>query len=576
MLAVAVATSAALPAVADTTPLAEQTVTLPSGWAAVYVEVSPQGSLDDVFGSWPVDSVGLYDPATLLATRQYEAGWDSGGLPASPMALWSRDPDASTALSLPAGTVCVAFNTNDAPFAAVLRGVPAAPRMYWHVTGTNTIHNFFGFSIDGSGSVFADDYLAGFSGSNAASRKTYRIGGTDRHATPEGRTYGATEVSDGDVLLLPSTIADDWAGPLFVSPRGGLAFGTDNAYQTLTVRNEGAGERTVTVSLVQAANAASLEQSSRMPDALKFRDADEAATNAAWSAATGYGAFFSKTLAKGESLKLDVGIDRSVFAESVKGLTFGALLKVTEDGASRMKAVVPLYGETTGGSAAATAWPGGLWVGEVALDSVKGPGEAVATETGGTLKLRLPMHLDANGRLRLLQRVVAAGATEADGTYDYRLYAGGATIPATSRTVMRISAVCLPTETPVVEATDFDLASGKAVFEFTVDGGGATSLLRHPYHPQHDGLRWDFKTAAPSGDDVNNYKYDVKPETFSVKSRIALTLDFDGGEAAWNPQNAVSGTCEWRLEGLHHEGAVTVGGKMTLKRVSPKTELELE
>lgn len=557
-------------------PLWEQTITLPSGWGAVYVEVSPQGSLDDVFGSWPVDSVGLYDPATLLSTRQYTADWDSEGLSASPMALWSRDPDASSALSLPAGTVCVAFNTNDTPFATTLRGLPAAPRMAWHVTGTNTVHNFFGFSVEGTGAVDVNDYLDGFTGSTVAGRKCYRIGGDDPGRAPEVRSYGASSVSDGDVLLLSSDTAGDWAGSLFVSPKSGLAFGTDAAYQTLTVRNDGAAARTVTVSLVQAANAAALELSNRLPDAVRFRDADAAATNAAWSVATGYGALCSKTLAAGETLRLDVGIDRTLFAASVKGLVFGALLKVTEDGAANMKAVVPMSGETTGGTASATAWPGGLWVGEVALDSVKGPGDAVATETGGTLNLRLPMHLDANGRLRLLQRVVAAGDTEADGTYDYRLYAGGATIPATAHTVMRISAVCLPTETPVVEAADFDLRSGKAVFAFTVAGGGATSLLRHPYHPQHDGLRWDFKTAAPSGDDVNNYKYDVKPETFSVKSRITLKLDFTGGEASWNPQDAVPGTCTWRLEGLRHEGAIEVSGKMTFKRVSPKTEIELE
>ena len=68
----------------------------------------------------------------------------------------------------------------------------------------------------------------------------------------------------------------------------------------------------------------------------------------------------------------------------------------------------------------------------------------------------------------------------------------------------------------------------------------------------------------------------MKPETFSVKSVVALSLDFDGGEASWNPTDEVHGTCTWTLTGLRHDGAVTVSGPMTIKRVSPKTEIVLE
>ena len=48
-----------------------QRITLKPGWNAVYVEVSPEGSAADIFASWPVDSVGVYDPASFLSTRQF-------------------------------------------------------------------------------------------------------------------------------------------------------------------------------------------------------------------------------------------------------------------------------------------------------------------------------------------------------------------------------------------------------------------------------------------------------------------------------------------------------------------------
>ena len=197
--------------------------------------------------------------------------------------------------------------------------------------------------------------------------------------------------------------------------------------------------------------------------------------------------------------------------------------------------------------------------------------------TGGKFKLRLPIHRDREGRTRLLQRVVAAGSTSADGTFSYKLYAGSATPPDTSRTLMRISAVCLPTELPIVEATGGDLwdyqETEATKFGFTVAPDGATSLLRHPYHPQHDGLRWDFKTLAPSGDDVNNYKYDVKPETFSVKSEIRLKIDHSDEGHDWDPQQMFDGTCEWSISGLRHDGNVVVSGTMVLKLVAPNAQL---
>ena len=200
--------------------------------------------------------------------------------------------------------------------------------------------------------------------------------------------------------------------------------------------------------------------------------------------------------------------------------------------------------------------------------------------TGGKFKLRLPIHRDKEGRTRLLQRVVSAGSTSDSGAFNYKLYAGAAKPLDTDTTFMRISAVCLPTELPVIEASEGDLwdknEGNSTKFEFIVAPGGATSLLRHPYHPQHDGLRWDFKTSAPDGDDVYNYKYDVKPETFSVKSEITLKVEYGDGVREWNPDETFTGTCEWSLSGLRHDGNVVVSGSMTIRRISTVAQLMLK
>ena len=565
-----------LPVAAGAETMVTQTITLKPGWNAVYAEVAPTGTIDSVFSSWPTDSVGLYDPAALLTTTQFSSEGETQGLTASPFATWKRGyPEVSDAHRLSAGTVLIYFGTNTENVVTSLAGVPAAPRLKWHASDTSGLYNYVGFSLQRGESVLGADYLNGFEGKYVSNRTFYRIFGTENGSSPRLVKLGATtKVSDGDVLVVSSDIASDWSGALFVYPRNGLDFDAEGVQRTLKIRNDATTGRTVRIEL--ADDAANRQDVNLSYSSLYVRDAENVTTtNAAWTACTGP-VLGEKFLPAGQTWQLQVGLDRRTMQDDACGKSFGMILRITDvDGGSKMRVDVPLQGTTSGGTAIARAWPGGLWVADVALCKVKGPGDAAASATGGILKLRLPVHVDGNGKIRLLQRVVAAGGVGADGVWDYSIYAGSATPPATAKDVFRISAVCLPTETPVVEAEESNLAGGRAKFTFTVAGDGATSLLRHPYHPQHDGLRWDFQTAAPSGDDWQNYKYDVKPETFSVTSEISLALDFNGGEAAWNPENAFSGTCEWSLSGLRHEGAIVVSGPMTLKRVSPKAEIEL-
>ena len=574
--ALAVAVCAAVPSAASAEVTVRQDITLKRGWNAVYVEVAPTTTPDETFADWPVKSVGFYDPASFLATRQFAQAWDSQGLSMSPVAMWHRGiPEASRIKTIPAGTVCLVFSTNTSPTAVSIVGVPAAPRMTWHVTDTNEVYNFVGFSLQPGAKIAPSDYLEGFDGDFLKSGFHIFSGIYEDRAPSITPIFSSTKVADGDVLLVASDSQSDWSGVLNVSPMGGLDFGRDSSKAALSIRNDGEEARTVAVAMEIAASYGDVV----LPrSAVHIRDADVALTNAAWNVAGGVGSpIATKRLAAGETWKLEFGIDRRAFESEVKGRSFGALLRVTDvDGASKMRVEVPLVGETSGGTAASRMWPGGLWVAEVEFSRIVTPGKTTETETGGTVKLRLPIHIDSHGTMRLLQRVVSAGETAADGTYAYHLYAGTATVPATANVAMRISAVCLPTETPIVEATGGLAGADGVTFAFTVAGDGATSLLRHPLHPQHDGLRWDFKTPAPSGDELSNYKGDVKPETFSVQNEINLKFNLNGGEAAWNPEETKSGKVTWKLTNLMRQGPITLVGDMTIRRISPQTELVLE
>ncbi len=589
-------------------PHTSQNISLRHGWNAIYVEVGPDKTPDELFAFWPVNHVGLYDPASFLATRQFSAEWNSQGMSSGAMAVWYRGvPEASSLKSVPGGSVLVTFNTNATTFVDTLYGAPVAPRATWHVTGTNTVYNFFGFSVSQETDIAA--YLEGSPCENVKSRAYYRVTGVDPNAAPGAREVRTTErtVKDGDVLLLPSDTISDWSGVLHISPLNGIDFGQDSSMGTLVIRNDGTASRRVRLEFAMPHNAAELYKTDELPFYIYVRDPDVDGDAEDWQSysawdwweqvvanGTTFGKVLYKTIAPGEKWNLQFGLDRRGLQgdDRQKGQPFGMLAKITEDSAAHAKAVIPIYGETSGESP--DEWDRGLWVADVEFNSVRMVDlkrsietnevdgvEVVttnvvetslsdSTKTGGKFKVRLPVHRDREGKLRLLQRVVVSGEVAADGTYSYNLYAGTATPPTTGKTIMRISSVCLPTETPIIEA------SGDNTFTFTVAGDGATSLLRHPYHPQHDGLRWDFATRAPDGDDVYNYMSDVKPETFSVQNEINLMYSVGVGVEQWNPQYEFNGTCKWTLSGLRHDGVIVLTGPMVFRRIAPNARLILK
>ncbi|MBR1609352.1 MAG: hypothetical protein IJ678_07025, partial [Kiritimatiellae bacterium] len=204
---------------------AAQAIALKPGWNAVYVEVSPEAPADGIFADWPVDSVGVYDPAAFLATRQFSAAGGTEGLANPPIFMWNRAyREASAVERIPAGVVCICFNTNltaSGTYATTLVGVPAAPRTTWHRSEGGEVLNYFGVSLPQGASVAAADYLAGFD--DLAGGPVQRIGGKNRGTDPTRLTlYDGATVSDGDVLLVGATAQSDWSGALFVSPMLGL------------------------------------------------------------------------------------------------------------------------------------------------------------------------------------------------------------------------------------------------------------------------------------------------------------------------------------------------------------------
>ncbi|MGI5869128.1 MAG: hypothetical protein ACOX9C_06785 [Kiritimatiellia bacterium] len=541
-----------------------QTIRLVSGWNAVHLALSPNLEADALFRDWPVESVGVYDAAAFSRTRQFDATGSTEGLASPAVRLWHRRlPGDSEVFALPGNAVLLCFATNT--FSTTLYGAPEALRYSWHPTGPDAVYNYIGMSVAPGAKPTLAAYCSGLPLNAPEAKILY---GQNPQAVAFA-PFGLTKtVAGGQVLAMTADRVVDWSGVFHVSPQHGVTFGSDTTLQPLALRNDAATARRARLAYLpgEATNAFDIPPRC----AVLYRDTSGTATHADWQPLP---LQLEKRLEPGEAWQLTLALDRGQFAGVAAGTRYGGLLRVEDvDGGSCFRTTIPLSAVSDGGAAGARAWPAGLWVADVRLDQVT---QVVndyklvqAIPAGGKMTLRLPLHVDRDGRMTLLQRVVAAGAEAEDGTVALALYAGNAPIPAGADQSMRISAVCLPVDQPVIAGEG---AFGvDADFHFTVAADSAANPLRHALHPHHDGLRADFQTPAPSGDDFENYVSKVKPELFSVSNTVSFVWDaLPGGAAAWSPEETLHGKLAWDFAGLRREGALRAQGRFTLRRVSP-------
>lgn len=546
-----------------------QTIQLVPGWNAVHLTVSPSLEADALFLDWPVQSVGVYDAAAFALTKQFDATGSSEGLRSPAVRIWHRQiPGDSDVFAVPANAVLLCFATN--AFSATLYGVPEALRYSWHPTGPDAVYNYIGISIAPGATPSLAAYCSGLAPHVLEAHVLY---GLNPLAAAFGPFSPTTPVANGRVLAMTADQAGDWSGAFFVSPQHGVAFGSDVTLQPLAIRNDAASARRARLSYLFGEAAHAPDIPARC--AVLYRDVSGAAAAMGWQTLPEQ---LEKSLQPGETWQLALALNREQFASVAAGTRYGGLLRVEDaDGGSFFRTTIPLSAVSDAGAAGARAWPAGLWVADALLDKVtQVVNDAKLVEAipaGGAMTLRLPLHVGLDGRMTLLQRVVAAGAAAEDGTVAITLYAGNAPIPAGANPSMRISAVCLPVDQPVIAGEGAFGAT--AVFGFTVGADSAANPLRHARHPHHDGLKADFQTPAPSGDDFENYVSKVKPELFSVSNSVTFVWDtLPAGAAAWSPEETLHGKITWDFAGLRREGTLRAQGRFTLRRVSSSPRVE--
>ena len=522
-------------------------IVLKSGWNAFYLPVTLDEPADVFFADWPTDRVGCYDQAAYLRTEQFKTSADEStqGAIEPRIRLWVRDePGRSTLRSVVGNAVYLVSITNRTGFTKTVYGEPVALRMDWHcTTGDDCPLNYLGVSTDGAeAQMTGQSYLLGL---NTDWETRYAVGGRPTLAQPNLTLIDKDpSVASGSAVAMDSAKTGDWSGPLYISPANGFDLGTNGTMSVLKVRNDSGTNRTVRVAF---SGGAWVDGVAPLPvPGLQYLDPVRHAT---WQKENLVDVPYVRELVAGETLELRLAVDRETDLKGRVGVEYGGVITVTDvspEDCSHFQTAVPFSAKADGGAFRRSKWPKGLWAVDVTLDKVSqlvsaSPDGSSPTpvKAGAAMKLRLLVHVDYNGAMNLLQRARL-------GT-------------------RRVTAAALPTDQPVLPgAGTFGVA---AAFDWTVAETSRVNPFYHARHPDHDGLKADFKSPAPSGDDFSNYNSMVKPELFSVENAVAFVWDATTG-AAWNPEETLSGTCTWTLTGLRREGGIETTGTFTMKRLS--------
>lgn len=558
-----------------------QTISLSRGWNAVHVQIGITNDVNAVFRDWPVEWVALYDPAAFLDTKQYTADGTGEGVARSGYLMWRRAiPELSGFLRIPADSILVCYASDD--FSRTYYGEPCAPRVTWHKSSKGERLNVVGFHVQPSTETTVERYFAGL---DVGASQYYVFGGEDTTKPMLMPTTFAGLMTFGNaaVIAVSSEKISNWSGALHVSPRRGVDFGAEGTSASLDIRNDAPTNRVVEIRFASGDIPPDQAAQETIPG-LYLRDRVDIVTNGSWKAVQAGDAPIRKVLAAGETWQLVFALDRSKLLNP-KGSEYGELVVVddvtpAEKGGSAMRVTVPLKATCDGGQTSEFAWPKGVWVAAAELDTVtfvltqeggeKAPGEG-EKKAGGTMTVRLPLYVDGDGRMTLLQRLWYGRDT--NGVL--RAFSGAIDRADASigplMEVQRLSTPFLPTDQPQIAfAADGSEFGRSARVAFTVGAGSKVNPMRHALHPQHDGLTADYAEPAPSGDDFRNYGGTVKPETFSIVNRIGFTWDENGG-TVWNPEETLTGNLVWEFDGLRHEGTVRARGRFVMRRLSPVT-----
>lgn len=493
-------------------PTVTQTITLNTGWNAVYLEVQPL--VNDpgvVFKNLPA---GSSIQAWTGKNNQVEFIQDPTEAKVNTpkwTAIYNpRDPLLDNFYAITANSAYLIYNPG-AQQTITVEGRPTIRHKGWIPDSFNLV----GFTV-GSSSPSFDTF---FTPSNSHKKQAiYRL----------NNASGAWEIVNnlsipmrsGEAFWIYCQSGSDYQGPFTVEADGadGLDFGAGISILKLTVTNSSANDKTVSVTQLPAANAV----------ALAYRTFDAAS-----------GQILTRPLSAMPPLTVKAGGSSVITLAAQRGSFSGSAASALEftDGQGSVVRV-----PVTATSNAINGYPG-LWSGSATLTKVSqlsesaatapfSSGEARSTLPQAALNLNLILHQDKSGQVRLLKQVIVMqknGTLNPDGTpatktryvalTDDKLIAkfSGVAQRDGAGVGRRMSAVGF--DYSPGSNTDFDntalkctgAISSTVTCQMVLESSAAythpTNPFLHKYHPDHDNLDSTYKAFKP---EVNRIVRDVE------------------------------------------------------------------
>ena len=495
-----------------------ETLSLSAGWNAVYLESTPDAPAPaDFFADLPqVVRVGFYEPSVYSSLAQIASDGTSIAQKPAAFLVWERGKDADSTLGeMLGGRVYLVYAT--AAAVKSFYGRPCCPQISWQKSegGFATIA---GVSIPAGETVSSLAYFGeGPLGADAA-KKPHSVGGESAAAPAFSQMMsfrGSPTLQGGAAYAFEGDSAADWPGVVRVtvpSSSGALAFKSGVPLQSMEIANAGRTNRTLRVSLAPGELAGE-----RVPPMQIFLKATGTAA-ARWVPFETH----DFELAPGESRQIVLSVDMTQIDSA--GGEYAALVAVSDLSGTKMRVRVPVTVAAESEGEGSSAYPKGLWYGNIEVSQVDRMSDGEPVAAGGAMRLNAMVFIGSDGVPKLMQRVNTGGRRISCVFPDIAHNA----LPATSGTFGEL-----------------------LQFDWTVAENAKDNPFRHAWHPDH-------------------------AKGFAVTNRLALSWRTEGGESTWKytPEEVTYGICTWTLGGLSGSGEIITRGTFALKRILPVIEME--
>lgn len=556
-----------------------QTISLQPGWNAVFLEIQPTPrDCDTLFSGIPVESVWCWNRQ--FSTVQYIQDPNSL-LPGQPDWLTYLPPGSmnravSTLFTLLAEhAYLIKLATNAAPTTWKILGQPAPRGPAWLPDS----FNLYGFHVDSNAPPTFHDFFASSPGQSGHAMLRLIPTGAWVPVNP-----ASDRISPGVAYWIQSSGPSTYPGPLGILFGQGrsLDYGLSLTEQTLTIQNTSTNARTVTIAELPSLPPPTGVAPLAGPVPLSY-----------WRTIfpTNFGfqplnAPLSNLIPAGGSWVIRLAVRRPDMAppSGTSGPVepfYESLLEVNDGAGTLWRVPVTSQGKQTAAIAAAllrlpkgsqTNSPAdphaGLWVGSAVLGAVSEPANVVdnttPTPTAQGFPLRLLLHVDNSGQVRLLQKVLmmwqngtytnapnGMQATDQPGTYvlvtDDSLIPqfSGAALRNGQAVARRFSSASFALSAPVALAGSGAFGGSNSVFVCT-NVLSYTNVLNpfvHHYHPDHDNYDDSRTTLLADG---------VECPTITRQISLRFTASDPNGLAlsGWG-DNQVGGIYNETITGLY-------------------------